>query len=292
MTSRPATLAVVIPTKDAAHLLRDCLASVAWADEIIVVDMFSTDDTAVVCAGYPQCRLIQREDYIFANVNHGFDQATSDWVMRLDTDERLTPELAIEVQEILADPPAGVTGYEFRERRFALAHELLHGAGHEHHRKMMFRRGTARYPVRHEHEDLETSGTWLRSRHAYVHYAYATVADYLTKTNYYTERDVERAPLPERPPSTTRAVLESLRAFYLYMLKLRAYKDGWIGVLDGGMRAYYQFTLWMKLRERWERERGGLPVTSSGAAASARPERHAHAPDDRPHGGPRPGASA
>ena len=57
-------------------LLRECLESVAWADEIVLVDMFSTDDTAAVCADFPNCRLHEREDYIFGNVNFGFDQAT------------------------------------------------------------------------------------------------------------------------------------------------------------------------------------------------------------------------
>lgn len=248
------TLSVVIPTKNAAHLLRDCLESVTWADEIVVVDMFSTDDTAAVCAGFPNCRLLERDDFIFGNANFGFEAATSDWVMRLDADERITPELAAEIESILAHPPLGITGYEFRERRIVLGRELAHGAGREHYRKMLFRRGTARYPVRHEHEELETSGTWLRARHGYLHYNYATVAQYLEKTNYYTEQDVPRAPLGSTPPSARRALLEAARAFYLYGLKWRGYRDGWIGVLDSGMRAVYQFTYWMKLRERWERE--------------------------------------
>src|SRR2546421_8822992 len=58
------TLTVAIPTKDVANLLADCLTSVAWADEIIVVDMFSSDDTEEICARYPQCRFFQRSDYI------------------------------------------------------------------------------------------------------------------------------------------------------------------------------------------------------------------------------------
>lgn len=250
-------MSVVIPTKNSAHLLRDCLASVAWADEIVVVDMFSTDDTAAVCARYSQCRLYQRDDYIFGNVNFGFDQAVCDWVIRLDTDERITPELRAEIREILADPPPDVTGYAFWERMVMLGRELRHGAGRRHYRQMMFRRGAARYPVRSEHESLETSGVWRRTRHGYLHYNYATVAQYLEKMNYYTDKDVERALLPGRRPSVGKALIEAHRAAYLYLLKHQGFRDGWVGVLDGGMRAIYQFTLWMKLRERWERERGG-----------------------------------
>lgn len=255
-TSRAASLTVVIPTKNAASLLKDCLASVAWATEIIVVDMFSTDGTADVCATYPQCRLIEREDYIFANVNHGFDLATSDWVMRLDTDERVTPELAAEIHDMLENPPEGITGFEFWERPVILGQELHHGFGRPHHRPMLFRRGMAKYPVRSEHEGFETSGVWAKMEHGYLHFNYTTVGQYLAKTDYYTDRDLERAALPETRPPVHTAVRETARAFYLYYFRYRGRRDGWVGFVDAGMRAMYQFVWWAKLRHRWEQVHG------------------------------------
>jgi (heptosyl)LPS beta-1,4-glucosyltransferase len=250
------TLTVCIPTKDAANLLADCLASVAWADEIIVVDMFSADRTRDLCAEYPHCRFFERSDYIFGNLNFAFDHATSDWVLRLDSDERITPALGEEIRAILREPPRDVTGFEFWERQFVLGRELHHGFGRKHYRKILFRRGTARYAVRHEHEDLETEGRWLRGRHGYIHLNYNAVDDYLRKTSYYTDKDVERVTLPEAAPRQADALREVARAFYLYYLKYRGYRDGWRGLLDAGMRSAYQFVYWAKLRERWERERG------------------------------------
>jgi glycosyltransferase involved in cell wall biosynthesis len=250
------TLSVAIPTKNAADLLRDCLASVTFADEIIVVDMHSTDDTEEVCGRYSQCHLIQHDGYIFENVNIAFDAATSDWVMRLDTDERITPELAAEIQAILHDPPEGVTGFEFWECAYVLGRRLEHGRGSKHFRKCMFRRGAARYPVQHEHEDLQTSGTWLRCEHPYVHLNYATVAQYLEKINYYTDRDLERLPLPERAPAISEGMRETLRAFYLYYLRKQGFRDGWVGLVDSSMHAVYQLVYWAKTRERWERQLG------------------------------------
>jgi glycosyltransferase involved in cell wall biosynthesis len=252
------TLTVAITTKNAADLLRDCLASVSFADEIIVVDMFSTDDTADVCATYPQCRAIQHEGYMQENLNIAFDEATSDWVMRIDTDERLTSDLAAEIQEILADPPEGVTGYEFWERPFILGRELKHGFGRKHYRKFMFRRGQARFPVEHDHEDLVTSGVWIKGRHGYLHYNYGAVRDYLVKMNYYTDNDSRRAPLPEKAPPMAVAVREGARQFYLYYLKYRGFRDGWVGFLDAAMRSIYLFVYWAKLRERWEHERSAV----------------------------------
>jgi glycosyltransferase involved in cell wall biosynthesis len=248
------TLSVVIPTKNAAGLLEGCLASVSWADEIIVVDMFSTDGTDEVCRRYEQCRLVEREDYIFGNVNHGIDIAQSDWVMRLDTDERITSELAAEIRSMLADPPDGVAGFEFWERPIILGHELRYGFGRRHYRRMMFRKGSARYPVRSEHEDLITSGVWRRMRHGYLHLNYATVGQYLSKTDYYTDRDLERTDVPERCPSVVTGMTSTARAFYLYYLKYQGVRDGWVGFVDAAMRGVYQLVWWAKLRHRWEQE--------------------------------------
>jgi glycosyltransferase involved in cell wall biosynthesis len=250
------TLTVTVPTKDAGHLLKGCLETVSFADEIIVVDMFSTDDTEEVCAAYAQCRLIRRDGYIFGNLNVAFAEATSDWILRIDTDERLTPELASEIREILAAPPEGVTGFAFWERPIILGRELRYGFGRKHYRRVLFRRGTARYRVEHEHEDLDSTGVWRTGRHGYLHYNYQAVRQYLEKMNYYTENDSARAELNEAP-RVRDAVKEVARAFYLYYLKYQGFRDGWVGFVDAGMRAVYQFVYWAKLRDRWERERMG-----------------------------------
>lgn len=256
-----ATLSVVIPTKNAAHLLGDALSSVSWADEVLVIDMFSEDDTAALCAAFPNCRLIQRQDYIFGNVNHGFNQATSDWVLRMDSDERISPELAEEIRGVLENSPEEVVGYEFRQEVFILGKRLRYGGGRPSHRKMMFRRGAARYAVEHEHEDLTTSGIWHQLEHPYWHYNYNSVSDYLRKMDYYTQRDVERRALPSRKPRQRRAVFEATRAFYFYYLKLQGFRDGWIGLLDAAMRSIYQFVFWAKLMERWEASSGHETMT-------------------------------
>jgi glycosyltransferase involved in cell wall biosynthesis len=249
---------VVIPTRNVAHLIEDCLASVAWADEILVIDMSSTDGTQEICGRFERCRVIDRHDYIFGNVNHGIDEAKSDWVLRLDSDERITPELAAEIQGILADPEAA-DGYLCWERILILGRELRHGFGTRHHRRILFRRGAARYAVQREHEDLEWTGRWENTEHGYLHLNYRSVGHYLQKMDYYIEKDLDRTPLPETLPGAHRGVLEAARAFYYYYLKLQGFRDGWVGLLDASMRAIYQWVAYAKLRERWERALCGSP---------------------------------
>jgi glycosyltransferase involved in cell wall biosynthesis len=250
------SVTVVIPTRDSAHLLEECLQSVAWADEILVIDMNSSDGTEALCARFPQCRLRRREDYIFGNMNFGFEEAKSEWILRLDSDERITPGLRREIAEFLGDPPTGITGLRCWERLVVLGRELRWGRGRRHSRKLLFRRGSAHYQVKSEHEDLVSSGEWLESTHGYMHLNYQSVADYLRKTEYYTSRDVDRVDLPARAPGVRQTIKDVARPFYMHYLRGRGYRDGWIGFLDAGMMSVYQFVLWGKLRERWERERG------------------------------------
>jgi (heptosyl)LPS beta-1,4-glucosyltransferase len=256
--SRP-TLSVVITTKDEAELLPECLDSVAWADEIVVVDMFSSDHTAEICARYPQCAFFQRSDFINANMNFGFEKARGDWIMRLDTDERVTPELAAEVQELVRTAPDGVTGYSFWERPVILGRELRHGFGRRHHRQMLFRRGAARYPLKSQHESLDTSGTWLRGQHGYLHLNYRSVRQYLEKANYYTDRELEQTGPPATAPPAWRALRQTASVFYLNYVKQQGFREGWVGFVDASMRAFYQFLLWAKRRESYEAQRAAPP---------------------------------
>jgi glycosyltransferase involved in cell wall biosynthesis len=251
------SLTVVIPTKNVADLIEPCLASVAWADEILVIDMFSTDGTQSVCSKWPKCRVIEREDYIFGNVNHGIDAASSDWILRLDSDERITDELATEMQEFLTDPPEDVIGLACWERPVMLGREIRHGFGRQHHRPLLFRKGTARYPVQTEHENMAYTGTFAKSQHGYMHLNYRSVGHYLQKMDYYITKDLERAELPRRLPTPLHGIRDSLRAFYLYYLKYQGFRDGYPGLLDASMRSIYQWVTYAKLRERWDADRHG-----------------------------------
>src|SRR5437016_13512356 len=95
------TVAAVIPTKNVADFIGGALESLRFCDEVIIVDMFSTDDTQKICESYPNVRFFQRQDYIYGNFNFGMEQARSQWIIRLDSDERLSPELQDEIIALL-----------------------------------------------------------------------------------------------------------------------------------------------------------------------------------------------
>ena len=248
------TVSVVIPTYNAARTLRQCLDALTWADAVIVVDMFSSDDTPGICQSYANVRFYQRKGYIYENVNFGFDQADTDWVIRLDSDEVIGDELRESILRVLSDPPDGVSGFLFRGVHYMFGQPMHHGPYLPEFcwRKHMFRRGTARYPCHSEHEDIDARGRLERLRGTYEHFTNPTVSEMLAKMNYYTDKDAERYSDHELyAPSRLKVAWRAMKLFFLYYVRYRGYRDGHAGFYCALFRgALYQS---LEASKRWER---------------------------------------
>jgi glycosyltransferase involved in cell wall biosynthesis len=124
----PEKLTVLIPCKNESHNIRDCIESVrSIADEILVADSLSTDDTLEIVRNSGGCRIIEREFIDYANFkNWAIPQATHPWVLIVDADERVTPELAVEIREILAKAPPSLDAYRMRRDNFFLGQQIRH----------------------------------------------------------------------------------------------------------------------------------------------------------------------
>lgn len=247
------SVAVIIPTKNVAAFFRPTLESIRFADEVIVVDMASTDGTQALCSEYDNVRVIDKVDYIYANVNAGFDAATTDWVIRLDSDEVLTPELQNEILAFLESPPANINTIRFLGRHHMFGLPMSWGVGHPSRsmRNHMFRKGTARYPCKLEHEDLDVTPDSMDFVHPYNHYTNHTVEEVVQKFNYYTQRDVERLTKDERTAENPfKLIYQGLRLFVLYYVQWKGYRDGMLGFYSSLFRG--PIYLWIDRAKRWE----------------------------------------
>jgi glycosyltransferase involved in cell wall biosynthesis len=260
---RRQTLSVVIPTLNVEAIIGRCLDALRWADEVVVVDMFSTDRTREICESYPNVRFLQRRDYIFANVNHGMEQARGDWVMRLDSDEVVTPGLGREIQEeVLAKPDLPYNTFWVPNRvyfwgkwlKFGPAYDpQAEGSGYGY-RKILFRKGTAGYVVKSEHEDVTCIGPFGWLKHPYDHYSMSTVSAWVAKMNYYTDRDVERKSNAEVAAvrfSPRPFLWRFFRDFVSLYLRRQGYRDGAHGLAACFLHAVYPAVESIKA---WERQ--------------------------------------
>jgi glycosyltransferase involved in cell wall biosynthesis len=240
--------------------MRRTLDALDFADEIIVVDMFSTDGTAELVQAHPKARLIQRNGYIYQNVNYGFDEATGDWLMRLDSDEVPTPELGREVRERIASAPEDLAGFYIPNRtyysnrwlRYGPAYDPLSPIPGERYRLCLFRKGLGRFESELDHADLTVNGRCEYLKHRYDHYSVRSFSHYIAKNNYYTDNDIERLePGQFDPRREAWAMLWGpIKEFLVFFIKRKGYKDGPLGIIACGGYAIQRFMIHAK---RWER---------------------------------------
>ncbi len=233
-------LSVIIPTYRVKKIIESCLKSLQWADEIIIVDMFSEDGTPDICRKFSNVKVVQRHDYIFANVNFGIDMAASEWVMRWDSDEIMTEELHKEIMEVLEKDGYGYDGFYCKCRLFMFGKEVKRGVGKYTYRKQIFKKGHARYEVRGEHEEMESKGKWGYLKNPYLHYSYDSVSSFIRKTRYYTAINSEEPEATESPaPSVYVTIYKCIRFFVLFYFQWYGFMDGWHGLLVSFFRGPY-----------------------------------------------------
>lgn len=250
-------LSVALIVRNEAHNIGDCLASVAWADELVVVDQASTDDTGDI-ARKLGARLILAPDW------HGFgrqkqiavDACTGDWILSLDADERVTPELAAEIRAAIR--AATPVAYRMPRRSSFCGRFIDHSGWSPDHVLRLFRRGTARFSDDRVHERLLTAGPVGLLASPLLHYSFRTPEDVLDKVNRYSSESARMLHESGRAPGLASAVAHGIAAFVrTYFLK-RGFLDGRRGFMlavSNAEGSYYRYAKAMLLAEASGRPR-------------------------------------
>jgi glycosyltransferase involved in cell wall biosynthesis len=256
---RSVPLSVLVITRDEAHNIADCLASVAWADEVLVVDSGSTDGTQEL-ARTTGARVVEHPfESAGRQRNWALPFLRHPWCLVLDADERVTSALASEIVRcIVADGPAD--GYTLRRRSFFLGTPIRHAGWGRDRVLRLFRRERARYDDALVHESLELSGREDELEAPLLHFTYRTLDDYLAKLASYTARgaaDLGRR--GERPTLATLLLRPPARFLRMYVLQ-GGFLDGMAGLVLCLLTAY---SVWLKYAQAWE---AGASATRSARA--------------------------
>lgn len=182
------TLSVVVITRNEEASLAACLEAVAFADEIVVVDDRSTDATVMVARRFTD-RVFERElDRFGRQKQFAIEQARCDWVFVLDADERVPPELAAEIQDVVGRDDADIDGYKLRRLTWLFGVPVDFSGWFKCSHLRLFRHGRARFVDRrvHEYPVLLEGSREGRLRHHLEHHTYDSLADYLAKLDRYT----------------------------------------------------------------------------------------------------------
>ena len=179
----------ILACNEAANLRRT-LPSVAWADELILVDSGSTDDTVSIAEGFGAKVFSEPWKGYGAQMNSAIDKCTSEWVFSLDADEELTPELQAEIKALLKGEPK-FNAYWVPRRNQIFGRWMRHGGQYPDYKLRLFRQGTARLPEDTEpHATPKWSGPKGRLQGDLLHYQYPAVALYIEHMNRYSSASV------------------------------------------------------------------------------------------------------
>ena len=248
--SRP-RLSVVVITLNEAERLRACLESAAWADELVVVDAESQDKTVQIAREFTDRVLVRPWAGFAEQKNFAVAQATGDWILSLDADEEVPPELRAEIQALLGAEPAE-DGYRVPRRNIFWGRWIRHGGLYPDWQLRLFRRGRGRFVERTVHESVRVEGRVGRLESPLVHRSYRDVADFLERADRYSTLAAAEWVRSGRRAGVGDLVVRPAGRFLSMYVVRGGFLDGWPGFLLACLYAYYVFVRSAKV---WERAR-------------------------------------
>jgi glycosyltransferase involved in cell wall biosynthesis len=262
-------LTVTVITYNEAEHIAAALDSVAWADEIIVVDSGSTDGTADIARAKASRVITRAWPGYSAQKNFAADQASNDWVLSMDADERVTPALADEVRALLARGPE-LQGYRIRRVTFYLGQWIRSTDWFPDFQLRLYDRRAGRWNGMKIHESFRLkTGPHGQLRGELEHYAYRDISHHLHKINSYTTLIAEQWHEEGRRTNPVAMALHPWFAFIRNYVLRAGVKDGRVGFIVSVLNSYYVF---LKLAKLWEiQRRGSQPRLPRGSAGQAAP---------------------
>jgi len=258
-------LSVVISAYNEEMKIGKCLDSVSnIADEIIVVDNSSQDKTADIAKSH-KARVFKRENLLMLNINKnfGFEKATGEWILNLDADEEVTPELAKEIRDILDNPSGGGNiGYWISRKNIIFGKWIQHGLWWPDRQLRLFKRGHGKFVCKHIHEYVSVDGEIGELVHPYIHYNYDTIDQYLTKLERCTRSESIALKESQYQWSWFDAFRFPLSDFIKIYFAQQGYKDGLHGIVLALFQAFYSFVVFAKLWEMEKFQQMELPLGS------------------------------
>ncbi len=241
-------VSVTIITKNEAADIGAALDSVSWADERIVVDSCSTDETAAIAARHG-ARVVSHEwPGYAAQKNYAASLSSHDWILSLDADERVTPGLAAEIRSTLAREP-GERGFRIPRVTFHLGRWIRTTDWYPDYQLRLYDRRAAEWTGAYVHEGVAVRGRVGRLRHELQHYAYRDAAEHMETIEHYTTLAARQMFEQGRRATALDVALQPAFAFFRNYILKRGFMDGSAGLTISKMNAHYVRMKFSKLRE-------------------------------------------
>lgn len=223
------TLSVIIITKNEAELIGQCLESVKWADEIIVVDSGSTDETVDICRRYTDKVVVTDWPGFGPQKNRALAMATGNWVLSIDADEQITPELAREIQSSIASTAHQV--FTLPRLSSFMGRYIRHGDWWPDQIARLFLRDQCKFSDDLVHERLIHPKPAGKLANLMLHQSTRSIEQLLAKTNSYTSSGAKRIHANGKKSSLPKAIAHGIWAFIRGYFFKRGFLDGKEGLI-------------------------------------------------------------
>lgn len=236
-------LSVTIITKNEASNVRDCLESVAWADEIIIVDSGSEDATVAICKEYTDNVFIHNDWQGFGvQKNLALQYATQDWVLSLDADERVTPTLRIEIENVINKSAS--SAFAIPRQAYFLGRAMRHGGWWPDYVVRLFRRDAGVFSEDIVHERILVNDTAMKLSAPLLHYSYTSLDQLMSKMNQYSSAGAFKAYKNGKRGSLIKAIAKAkwifFRAYFIRLGMLDG-QAGFIAAVSKAEETYYRY---------------------------------------------------
>lgn len=258
--ANPVPLSVVILTKNEASRISDCVRSVAWADEVLVIDDESSDDTVRIAESLGARVLRRRMDIEGRHRNWAYDQAKHDWILSLDADERVTPALAQEIHALFS-AGAPFETYAIPRRNYIGDRWIRHGGWYPSAQMKLFKRSVFRWEETTVHPRALSDKPWGTLRHDLLHYSYRDIPDFIKKMDRQTTLEAQKWVAGKRRVSVGKALWRTVDRFVRSLLLKQGWRDGRLGFFVAWMGGKYQWLSYRKYRSlKSGQPLGGAPA--------------------------------
>ena len=184
-------ISTVIITLNEEENIKECLESIKWTDEIIVIDSFSTDNTVKICKNFSKnVKVFKRKWTGYSNQkNFGIKKAKYNWILSIDADERITPELKEEIKEVLSqkNKEEYYKGYKIPRKNFYFGKWIKWGGNYPDYQLRLFHKKYGKFKNIPVHEGVIVNGPVSTLKNPLLHYSYKNIDEYFKRFMKYTE---------------------------------------------------------------------------------------------------------
>lgn len=250
---RPPISACIITYNEDKNI-EACLESIAWVEEIIVVDSMSTDNTVGLCRAYTD-QVYQKEwmGHVVQK-NYALQFARHEWVLCLDADERVSPELRKEIEECLSLPSQAADGYFFPRHSFYLGRWINHGGWYPDYKLRLFKKSKGRWGGKDPHDRVMLDGVSAYLKSDLVHYVYRNLSHQLQTVDTFSTITAAGLKADGERFSPARLIFRPFFKFLGTYVVKRGFMDGLPGFIIAVASSFYVFLRYAKL---WELQHRG-----------------------------------